>query len=491
MIKKKLTILIALTLLAGPVPASESEESETAASLNQALSEEVVETTNERYNHDCFWGGPKGLDYGLLPGAQPIQKPALYPDKGSTYFVGQFKLPAGASLMIQGVYPHERYFSFTAAHNLPNGGLGGGDFRRDDEIHPDPGSVNPFKQTNKRDATPRNYTVHIVQGDPPTPPEKRRPNTVYTSSNDPDTLIHLAMRNYIPDEGYDGTGVTTLQPQDNPHGLPTVTLLQPGKKPLRGSDMCNAVQAVKTSEPTEYPAGTWDELVALSWDAANAPAKRTPVWELFWDINYSVTGFFVPDQVTRVALFPPTDAGGFAQNPDTQYLTSTFSLGFGSVYVIRAKMPTHPKTKLGERNWTPDTQVRYWSTCTGAAPPSGAGWDCVWDEGVPVDDNGMYTLVVSRPADRPDNAREECGVKWVSFGKGEGDYEGARPWVNTVYMRFMVPNQDWPQSPTKIPMPSGTNPYPQDAYVMQEYFPTSHYETKLQYESHGCPVPIE
>jgi hypothetical protein len=154
-------------------------------------------------------------------------------------------------------------------------------------------------------------------------------------------------------------------------------------------------------------------------------------------------------------------------------------------------MPAHQRTKHREKDWAPYTQVRYWSACTGAAPPSGAGWDCVYDETVPVDENGSYTLVVSKPEDRPKNAKEACGVKWIDFGKGEGDFPGARPWVNVVYMRYMDSNPSWMQSPAKIPAPSTTNPYPQDAYIMKEYFPAAHYETKAQYESHGCPDPVQ
>ena len=81
--------------------------------------------TNNHYNHDCFWGGPRGMDYAVLPNPQPIQIPNLYPDVGSTYLVAQFKLPEGAYLTIHGDAPYERYFSFTIANNLAGGGLGG------------------------------------------------------------------------------------------------------------------------------------------------------------------------------------------------------------------------------------------------------------------------------------------------------------------------------------------------------------------------------
>jgi hypothetical protein len=50
----------------------------------------------------------------------------------------------------------------------------------------------------------------------------------------------------------------------------------------------------------------------------------------------------------------------------------------------------------------------------------------VYDEQVPVDAQGFYTIVVSRAADRPRNAIPQCGVAWlpmadVGDGTGEPD----------------------------------------------------------------------
>ena len=453
--------------------------------------EAVVVRTNQKYNHDCFWAGPKGVNYGRLPDAQPIQKPALYPDQFSTYFVAQFKMPENAYLEITGEYPHERYFSFTVATQLPHHQLGNGDYLRDDQINPDQGSFNPFRPPNPRDIEPRKYTVQIVPGERPEN-SPRNDNKIYAGAAG--GHVHLAMRNYVNDRGYDGTGAAKVG--EAKYGLPSVTLVMDGKRYSREADVCSLLHTTSKAEAKGFAPEPWLESVAFSVDPINAPAKPTPVWEVFWDTNYSINGFFAPDPITREALYPATGAGGFANNPDTHYLQSVFSLGFGSVIVIQGKMPTFPRTKDGEKLW-PETapQVRYWSACTGGAPPSGAGWDCVYDEEVQLDGDDNYLIVVSRREDRPSNARGECGVTWLSFGPGEdiprdkGGYEGARPWVNFVYMRFMDPDDDWKNSPAKIPLPTMEDPYPQEAYVMQEYFPASHYETTVQFESHGCPVP--
>jgi hypothetical protein len=449
-----------------------------------ALPPETVIVTNQKYNHGCFWAAPKGIAYGELPNAQPIQKPPAYPDGASTYFVAWFSLPEGAHLRLESDYPHERYFSHTIAATLSSDTLGGGDFLRDDQIEPDAGSINPFRTDQPRDGSPRSYTVRILSG--PVPSDGRAPNTIYTLTDDPDASLHLAMRNYVADTGYDGTGNARLE-QVRVDGLPEVTLVLADGSELTGQEMCDAVGAKHPAESPGYEVRPWDELVKGSDDPENAPAQPTPVWELFWNTPYSITGMFTPDPATRVANFPVDDSGGFLNNPDTRYVTSTFSLGFGPVIVVRGKMPTFPPTHQGNTAWLPDTEVRYWSACMGAAPPSGAGWDCVFDESTPVDDEGMYTLVVSRPENRPSNAREECGFTWVNFGQGEGDYTGARPWVGFMYLRYMTPNADWAESPNRVPAPTPTNPYPQEAYVMKEYLPRAHYETREEFESHGCP----
>ena len=452
-----------------------------------SMSRVAIEVTNRRYQSDCFWGGPKGIKYGLLVGALPIQQPPLYPDQGSTYFVGNFKLPEGSSLTIRGEYGPLRYFSFTVAAQLGGGQLGNGDFLRDYEIEPDEGSANPFSPNNTRDATPRHYTLRVLQGPPPSEDRQDRPrNTIYTTSNSYEARIHLALRNYIVDAGYDGTGNATLQ-QVEGYGLPEVTLNLADGSCLKGKEMCEVVQASKAREAAGYEREQWLQLVEDSWDPTNAPAVSAPAFQRFWNVNYNMTGAFVLDPVERVLKYPATGAGGFANNPDTIYLAAQFSLDFGQVVVIKGKMPTHPKTRHRQRTLTPNTQVRYWSFSTGGSGPSGVGWASVFDEEVPVDENGHFTIVMSWPEDRPKNATRACWVKWIDFGGGEGHYIGARSWVNVVYIRYMTPldGEDWPQSPMNIPRPTKEAPCPQDAVVMGEYYPRARYMTKAAFEKFG------
>ena len=433
----------------------------------------LAKLTNARYNHDCFWGGPKGQDYAYLPGAQPIQKPNLYPDVGSTYFVGQYILPAGASLTFSGSFPDERYFSFTMFRPVGSGQIGPGDSIRDESIVPDRGSVNPFVGRSRRDAKPRAYTLHIVAG--PIPAVRAR-NTIYTGSTDPTARVGMSIRNYLPSRGKDGTGGV---------GLPKLTLnLADGRK-LQGAAACQALQPSKAVSTSTYPADAWKALVAAAPDPVNAPAARTPKWERFWNAGYSVAGAFVADPAKRLAQYPPSDAGGFQSNPDTRYLTTQLSLKYGRVITVTGKLPTFPETLPANPRWKPfPYQVRYWSLCTGSSPVSGLGYDCVYDQLIPLRGDRRYTLVVSQPADRPRNATPACGYRWLWFGKGE-DYPdpAARNYIGTLYMRFMAANPSFAQAPQKVTRP-GT-----EAAVMGPYFPRSQYTTKAAFERRGCRKP--
>ncbi len=454
-----LLVVIALSAVAA-VPAS--------AEINY-LPDKIAIKTNEKYGHDCFWAPPKGMDYADLPGAIPIQTPNLYPDVGSTYFVAQYVLPAGASLTLKGEFPHERYMSFTMFKPLGGGQIGPGDNLRDEEIVPDKGSINPFVNPNRRDAKRRSYTVHIVRGEVPAEPAK---NTLYTGQTDPADRLGMSQRNYLPDKGRDGTGGV---------GLAKLTLnLADGSK-LEGEAACEMLDPTYDKSTSTFPPELWKSLVAGSDDPENAPAFDPPRWERFWNAFYNVAGIFIADPEERAATYPPTDSGGFQSNPDTRYLTTQVSLKFGPVVTVEGKLPRVPETLPRAGRWPGNYQVRYWSLCTGSSPVTGLGYNCVYDQQVPVRKHRKYTLVVSKPVDRPENARAACGYKWLSFGKGENYPDpAARDYIDTLYMRFMAAEPDWKQAPQRVTEP-GT-----EQQVMGKYFPRSRYSTKAEFEKLGC-----
>lgn len=433
------------------------------------MSHRLVLLTNARYNHNCFWGGPRGAAYGSLADAQPFQKTNLYPDIDATYFGAQFQLPAGAYLTFTGRFAHARYMSYAMENALSNGQHGGGDQLRDDQIRPDRGSVNPFLPQNFRDARHRNYTIRLVSGWPSHP---RPRNTLYTETTDPTAQLQLALRFYIPDRGRDGTGGA---------GLPKMTLHLANGITQHGAAACQTLHAVKPQLTGGLPTSLWTSLIASSPDPVNAPVPYPPIWERFWNVAYSVLGTFITNRAERAKKYPPVDDGGFGSNPDTRYLTTGVSLKYGPVYVFTGRMPTFPATWAGTEAHEPSRDVRYWSVCTGSAPTSSLGYDCAYDQQVPLRADRRYTFVVSRPADRPRNATARCGYMWLNFGPGEDDPGGGgRPYIDYLYMRFMDPSPHFTHAPQDM-----TRPFT-ERQVMGAYEPTGSYTSIKAFEKRGC-----
>lgn len=440
---------------------------------------EVAWVTNERYmNEFVIWGRPKCLLCGDLVGAGDEQFANLYPDMYSFYFVANIILQVGWKLTITGQYPHARYLSFTIANQLGNGQIGNGVFLRGDMINPDIGSHNPFWANETRNVTNRNFTIYVVHGNPPS---VLPPNTLYTGTHLKNNRVHLSIRTYLADEGYDGTGNVKLE--ESGSGLPIVTLNTPTAN-ITGPALLNLLQALKHGDPFGYTKEQWISEISQASDKINAPMFPIPVAEVFWNTAFSVSGLFeayYPEQ--RVIDFPPSNAGGFASNPDTSYILIPFSFGFGEVLVVKGRLPTHPYTRKGETKLPEEnTEVQYFSISTAAGPAWGCGWDTVYDEEIPTDKFGDYTVVVSWPWNRPANAVKENGVVWLSPGRGEGDYVGARNWAGLLYIRFQNSNPNWIHNPKNIPIPTIEHPIPQDPIVMGPYYPTGAYMSKVEFE---------
>src|SRR5271154_5766103 len=110
----------------------------------------------------CFWGQPTSnvgpideLDYpvaGTNTGA---------PDTNVVYYYTSFRLPAGATVTLRGQYPHARFFSLTTyvikgeVPGYPSTSI------YDEQIDPDPGSINPFRPGESRYGSNRSYSVTI------------------------------------------------------------------------------------------------------------------------------------------------------------------------------------------------------------------------------------------------------------------------------------------------------------------------------------------
>ena len=438
---------------------------------------------DERYNRRGLFNGPRGWDYwNRLEDPDPYQNPNLWPDKRPTYFWAQLVMPAGSAVTLRGVFPHARYMKLAMYKyiegtftSMVSESLAGKD------IEPDPGSGNPFVVGADHTVEDRNFTVQVLAQDPPENPADRPTNTMYVGTEE--TEIQLMYRIYLSDEGYDGAG---WGPADGPsmegRGYTLEGTLADGT-PLTEEQVAERFGRPLEDLPPQVDAKTWFGLVEAKdndprLDAESAPARFDSPWENFYGMKYTVVGAFKgPEAREKMGVQQKMEAGG---DPTTAYMVIFTSRKFGPVYVFRAKMATFPDTYAGTKVM-PGGQVQYWSNTTVGSGPSGELWDGLSDMQVPLDEDRYYTIVVSRPEDRPANATDENGIAWMDWGPGEGldDDPRNRTDFGMMIMRFMVCAEDWENSPTKATTP-GT-----EAAVMGPYYPRGYYTTKEQFEAEG------
>jgi hypothetical protein len=154
------------------------------------------------------------------------------------------------------------------------------------------------------------------------------------------------------------------------------------------------------------------------------------------------------------------------------------------VLVLKAKMPVAPVTWNG--NPVADNagaQVRYWSLCNYAstAVPLNApvNTDCLFDEQIPLDADGNYTIVISLPSDRPETATPECGVAWMDWTL-KGDQQGD-PFLDFFMIRNMLASEDFTNSIQAIATPDTVQT------TMGPYYPQGQYMSPTQFDIvNGC-----
>ena len=133
-------------------------------------------------------------------------------------------------------------------------------------------------------------------------------------------------------------------------------------------------------------------------------------------------------------------SGGFFPNVHNAYVRTAINRHFGKVAVFRGKLPTAPTTLHGDRRMG-GGQVRYTSFCMNEAPQSTRVTDCAFDEQIPTNRKGIYTIVVSRSGDRPETARYACGKAWVRWSRtGDGYLDHDFGWFQ---IRNMLPSRSF------------------------------------------------
>jgi hypothetical protein len=401
----------------------------------------------------CFWVGP----YTTKRGPRYNQ---AFPDAGAVYWTARYTPPAGATLRLTGKFAHARYQSLSSYGTATGGPV---DSLNDISTKPDRGSVNPFKTGARRNSTKRAYTLTVSTAASPGAGARRPRNTLYAGvpGRSDQELIY---RVYLADEGRDLTGGT---------GLPAPELKLADGTVLRGPDACAVLHATgRELEASSLPLSTYLALRDQPNQPPTFPAVNPPRFGAYYSTAYTLQCVYQGNCDPH-----PARTGGQYSNVDNSYVGAFLNRGFGSVLVLRGKLPETPATRAGGRRMRRG-QLRYWSLCQNESFTTTAGAGCLYDEQVPIDRHRRYVIVTSRPADRPKNARRRCGVgfiPWPARGDGAGHPDDA-----LLLLRNMLPSSGFhhPAQATKVPG--------DEEKVMGPYLPRGRYTTTRQFERRGC-----
>jgi len=322
----------------------------------------------------------------------PTAVNTLYPDQVANYWFLAAPAVPGATITLNGTYPHARYISLITYDPA----LRAVDGLNDQGIGPDPGSSNPFLAGANRTVTMRAYTVTVVFGQVPA---TRQPNTIYTTDADGAHVAPFFLvvyRIYRVDQAYDLQGdITGGVP------LPKVTYNAPGAAPATLPDC----------PYPPVPPTTINQQIANAGSPASSPlfqypGTNPPTYHKFYNLPTSLTqaptdngytGTTIGDAASVYTMQLPS--GGFLQNLDNAYVFAQLTHGYGNVAVVHGQLPTFPETYPNATTMGTG-QLRYWSLCTNDGP-SERYYGCLNDDKLHLDANGYYTIVISTDAARP------------------------------------------------------------------------------------------
>ncbi len=416
----------------------------------------------------CFWFGPMGID-------DPVTNLA-YPEENVHYWGARFRMPAGSTLRLQGRYPHARYMSLNSYGRVEGVEHAAVDALEDTAIHPDRGSVNPYEVGADRYAPHRSYTVRMTEGR-----ASGARNVLDAPTTNAGAVQELIYRVYVPDA-----------PRDiRPRSLARPVLRLADGTQLRGAALCDAI-----NDPQRYfsfqtmPPAVYQGLVNLPGaDPATNPSYSPVRWERFFNqpLALSIYRLLTPSADRRLADLALGDIGGYYDNRNVRYAVGPINAAYGKVLVLTGRLPHTPRT--GPRvTVMQGGQMRYWSICENGSPVETDGIDCVNDADVSrvLRKGRRYTVVVSRRADRPDNAIRQCQVAWLNWGD-RNDIAGRQ--TGTLLLRNLDAAPSFAHSLQKVGIDdvdvlSRFNTPERD--VMGSYQPVGRYTSTRAFERRGC-----
>ncbi|MEA2496720.1 MAG: hypothetical protein QOJ29_4631 [Thermoleophilaceae bacterium] len=364
----------------------------------------------------------------------------LFPDSSAQYWTGSYRALPGTHIRIDGIYPYARYTSWNVYDPI----LRPFTHKADVDIAPDAGSANPFLPgANRR--TPveqRHYTLFITFD----PDFKPGPNTIYVDpSKNP--VCFFTLRVYVPDRGLDvtgGVGIPQVTWQPNSEGAPAVT------SPCRDTQK-PSISAITQAYAQQDGPDTGPPV----------PGQPQPKWHKFTNLCQAGDDLFFDnpygDSLPDSGQSPCSNfgSGGFLSNMDNAYVYTGFNRSYGKLLVLHGKAPTFARTYPRAHTMPSGVQLRYWSICQND-PYNQRYVACLRDDQVKLDKDGFYTIVVSRPVDRP-----ACAKNWIPWGP--------QPWGTLIY-RHMLPDPGFSGAIQRAS-------YGTEQSSMGDYYPSARYST--------------
>ncbi|MFK8018764.1 MAG: hypothetical protein AB8B86_03265 [Pseudomonadales bacterium] len=292
-----------------------------------------------------------------------------------------FVVEPGGSIEFRGQYPKARYFAYHPndmnLNNLPT--------LRDKDLEPDPGSINPFRETRLA-TTPNYYTARLVfdsapekvvlNGDRLRPSNTRYVGKTKEGTADNKFMINL-MRMYHVDAG------NIASSGDVP--LPAMRIFDADGKLVQDFPECDP-----------FPSGASEIVTERIFPAMPLIDNRSslkPTWST--SSNFDA-------------------ASDTMANADVQYVATTYSSRHDELLVIRAKYLTAPDTRGGEAVASSAHQVRLYNLCTYNFW-NGAAIHCRLENELRRDEDGFYTIVASKAKHAPSNLAD-TDATWMDTG---------------------------------------------------------------------------
>ncbi|MCU4413180.1 hypothetical protein KTH71_03840 [Acinetobacter sp. WU_MDCI_Axc73] len=403
---------------------------------------------------DCMWHD--GVTSKSHTGEDAMN--FAYPDTNVNYYTSQFSIPDGARVFVDGDFPYSRHMSLVSYES--NGTRVNS--LLDAEIQPNTGVTNPFVVGNKRLEKERGYSTEIKIGNLPAKPEK---NTLYAPPTNDNSLV-IWYRVYVPNEGYDNKGGVEF---------PHFRVVTKEGKEIKGQEVCQFLN-VKDKPVQNYNAFSGD-IVQKAFSRQlypGFPAQLTPTWYAARNGTANAQCAYKIG-IEKCEGLTPERKLNFWATPDNEYVFATTSRRIGKVLLLNGKLPKIASTQNNEAVLGAG-DLRYMSICTNEITSTATNY-CLYDGDLSknLDAEGKYKIIVSLPEDRPKNATEECGYKFLALSpRGSGlkspvgeDY--GHEDFGLLIMRNLLPYPGFNQAV------QNTLTWGDEKSIMGDYLPTIQY----------------